>query len=36
MHELGIVFEIIKIVDRFVAENDLSQVEKIVLEVGQL
>lgn len=36
MHELGIVFEIIKIVDRFVAENELSQVEKIVLEVGQL
>lgn len=36
MHELGIVYEIIKIVDQFVVENNLQRVEKIVLEVGQL
>lgn len=36
MHELGIVYEVIKVVDNFVKENDLTTVEKIVLEVGQL
>ncbi|MEG2936598.1 MAG: hydrogenase maturation nickel metallochaperone HypA [Clostridium sp.] len=36
MHELGIVYEVIKIVDRFVVENDLTKVDKIVLEVGEL
>lgn len=36
MHELGIVFEVIKVVDRFVQENHLAKVDKIVLEVGQL
>ncbi len=36
MHELGIVYEVIKIVDRFAQENQLTRVDKIVLEVGQL
>lgn len=36
MHELGIVYEVIKVVDNFVKENNLSKVEKIVLEIGQL
>ncbi len=36
MHELGIVYEVIKIVDQFVIENQLTKVEKIVLEIGQL
>ena len=36
MHELGIVYEVIKIVDEFVNENQLEKVEKIVLEIGQL
>jgi len=36
MHELGIVFEVIKIVDGFVKENNLTKVDKIVLEIGQL
>lgn len=36
MHELGIVCEIINIVDQFVKENNLTKVDKIVLEVGQL
>lgn len=36
MHELGIVYEVIKVVDSFVRENDLTKVEKIVLEIGQL
>lgn len=36
MHELGIVYEVIKVVDNFVKENDITRVEKIVLEIGQL
>lgn len=36
MHELGIVYEVIKIVDAFVIENRIEYVDKIVLEVGQL
>lgn len=36
MHELGIVYEVIKVVDGFVKENNITVVEKIVLEIGQL
>lgn len=36
MHELGIVYEVIKIVDEFVVANDLTRVDKIILEIGQL
>lgn len=36
MHELGIVYEVIKVVDQVVKENQLTRVEKIVLEIGQL
>ncbi|OQY38446.1 MAG: hydrogenase nickel incorporation protein HypA [Spirochaetaceae bacterium 4572_7] len=36
MHELGIVYEVIKVVDNFVKENNIQKVEKIVLEIGQL
>ncbi|WP_353892870.1 hydrogenase maturation nickel metallochaperone HypA [Proteinivorax hydrogeniformans] len=36
MHELGIVYEVIKIVDNFAKENNVEKVEKIVLEIGQL
>lgn len=36
MHELGIVYEVIKIVDAFVKENEITHVDKIVLEIGQL
>lgn len=36
MHELGIVYEVIKIVDKFAQENNLTKVDKIVLEIGQL
>jgi len=36
MHELGIVYEVINVVDRFVKENQLTKVDKIVLEIGQL
>lgn len=36
MHELGIVYEVIKIVDRFSKENNITKVDKIVLEIGRL
>jgi len=36
MHELGIVYEVVKVVDNFVKENKLTTVDTIVLEVGQL
>ena len=36
MHELGIVYEVIKVVDSFVIENKITKVDKIVLEIGQL
>lgn len=36
MHELGIVYEVINIVDRFAVENNLTNIDKIVLEVGEL
>ena len=36
MHELGIVYEVIKIVDNFVEQNNLKKVEKIILEIGEL
>lgn len=36
MHELGIVYEVVKIVDEVVKDNDIKKVEKIILEVGQL
>lgn len=36
MHELGIVYEVIKVVDRFSKENNITKVDKIVLEIGEL
>jgi hydrogenase nickel incorporation protein HypA/HybF len=36
MHELGIVYEVIKVVDQIAKENQVTKVEKIVLEIGQL
>lgn len=36
MHELGIVYEVINIVDRFSKENNIMKVDKIILEIGQL
>lgn len=36
MHELGIVYEVVKVVDEVVKENNITKVEKIILEIGQL
>lgn len=36
MHELGIVFHIIKTVERVSAENELERVNAVVLELGEV
>ena len=36
MHELGIVFHIIKAVERVGAENKLTQVSTVILELGEV
>lgn len=36
MHELGIVFHVIKTVERVGAENDLTRVAGVTLELGEV
>ena len=36
MHELGILMEIIKTVERFAAENQVGKIEKLVLQTGEI
>lgn len=36
MHELGLIYQMVKTVDDVVAENHLSEVDKIVLQVGEM
>lgn len=36
MHELGVVFEVVKTVNNFKLKNNLSKVDTIVLQIGQL
>lgn len=36
MHELGIVFHVIKSVERVAAENDIGKISAVVLELGEV
>jgi len=36
MHELSVCFEVIRTLQEFVAENNLTKVESITLEIGEL
>jgi hydrogenase nickel incorporation protein HypA/HybF len=36
LHELGVVFEVIKTVEKFALENELTQIDTIVLQIGEL
>ena len=36
LHELGVVIEVVKTVERIVLEQNLTDVEKIVLQIGEL
>ena len=36
MHELGVVIEVVKTLDRIVLENNLTEVESIFLKIGEI
>ncbi|MGH4124652.1 MAG: hydrogenase maturation nickel metallochaperone HypA [Clostridium sp.] len=36
MHELGVVFEVIKTVEDFAEKNNLTKFDKLVLQIGEL
>ncbi|NTV77578.1 MAG: hydrogenase maturation nickel metallochaperone HypA [Clostridiales bacterium] len=36
MHEIGVLFEIVKTVEQFAEENQVEQIEKLVLQIGEL
>lgn len=36
MHEIGVVMEVVKTVERIVKEQQLTKVDKIVLQIGEL
>ncbi len=36
MHELGVVFHVIKIVEEVARENQLAEVESVTLEIGEV
>lgn len=36
MHELGVVFHVIKMVENVCAENDLTEVSSVTLELGEV
>ncbi len=36
MHELGVVMEVVKTVQRFAKENGVTQIDTIVLQIGEL
>jgi len=36
MHELGVVIEVVKTVERFAEKNGVTKIDKIVLQIGEL
>ncbi|MBI9067115.1 MAG: hydrogenase maturation nickel metallochaperone HypA [Salinivirgaceae bacterium] len=36
MHELGVVIEVVKTVERFAKANNVSKIDKLVLQIGEL
>ncbi len=36
MHELGVVLEVVKTVEKFAIENALTKIDKLVLQIGEL
>ena len=36
MHELGVVFEVVKTVETFAERNAITKIEKLVLQIGEL
>jgi hydrogenase nickel incorporation protein HypA/HybF len=36
LHELGVIIQIVKIVEDFANENEVTNIEKLVLQIGEL
>lgn len=36
MHELGVVIEVVKSVEKFAKKNEVTKIDKIVLQIGEL
>ena len=36
MHELGVVFQAIKIVEKVAKENNLTEIESVTVEIGEV
>lgn len=36
MHELGVMFEVIKTVENFAVQNDVTKIDTLVLQIGEL
>lgn len=36
MHEIGVLFEVVKSVERLAQENDVQKIETLVLQIGEL
>jgi hydrogenase nickel incorporation protein HypA/HybF len=36
MHEIGVLIEVVKSVERFAKENDVEKIESLVLQIGEL
>ena len=36
MHEIGVLFEVVKSVEQFAKENDVRKIETLVLQIGEL
>ena len=36
MHEIGVLFEVVKTVEKFAQENNVKKIETLVLQIGEL
>jgi hydrogenase nickel incorporation protein HypA/HybF len=36
MHEIGVLFEVVKSVERFAEENEVEKIQTLVLQIGEL
>ncbi len=36
MHEIGVLFEVVKSVERFARENEVKKIQSLVLQIGEL
>lgn len=36
MHEIGVLFEVVKSVEKFAKKNDVEKIETLVLQIGEL